>query len=156
MESNRARRASGTFNANPLSAAAGCACLDIVAEGEANASANRAAKELATGMNRAIAETGARGCVYGAATILHVLLGADCLVPEDGITWRWTDTAHRFVPYMSPEVTVALKRSLINEGVDLMSDGRLIVGAAHTAADIESTIGSFRRALVQIQSEGLI
>jgi hypothetical protein len=37
-----------------------------------------------------------------------------------------------------------------------MSDGRLIVGAAHTGADIELTVDSFRRALVQMQSEGLV
>src|SRR6266567_4464018 len=41
----------GTFNANPLSAAAGCACLDIVEQGEANVAANRAAGALAAGMN---------------------------------------------------------------------------------------------------------
>jgi glutamate-1-semialdehyde 2,1-aminomutase len=146
----------GTFNANPLSAAAGSACLNIVAQGEANANANRAARELAAGMNRVINDAGVDGCVYGSATILHVLLGQRCLPPEDGITWRWTDPAHRFVPRMSSDVTVALKRSLINEGVDLMSDGRLIVGAAHTGADIELTVDSFRRALVLMQSEGLV
>jgi glutamate-1-semialdehyde 2,1-aminomutase len=146
----------GTFNANPLSASAGCACLEIVEKGEANKAANRAARLLATGMNRVIAEEGARGCVYGAATILHVLLGKDCLSPEDGMTWRWTDPARRFIPHMDSTATVGLKRALINEGVDLMSDGRMIVGAAHTDQDVELTVESFRRALNQMQAEGII
>jgi len=146
----------GTFNANPLSAAAGCACLGIVEAGEANTAANDAARALAAGMNRVITETGVRGCVYGAATILHVLLGEDCLPPDDGITWRWMDRARRFVPHMAPQSTVALKRGLINEGVDLMSDGRLIVGAAHSDRDVELTLASFGRALTQMQSEGII
>ena len=146
----------GTFNGNPLSAAAGCACLGIVEQGEANARANQAARQLSVGMNAVIAEAGVDGCVYGAATILHVLLGQDCLPPEDGITWNWGDPAHRSVPRMGPQATVALKRSLINEGVDLMSDGRLLVGAAHAGADVELTIGAFRRAVGQMRSEDII
>ncbi len=157
-EWNRSERVEhpGTFNANPLSSAAGCACLAVVAEGEANATANERATALALGMNGAIAQAGVRGCVYGAATILHVLLGEECLSPEDGITWRWQDQHHRFVPQMRPDRTVALKRGFINEGVDLMSDGRLIVGAAHSEADVQQTVGAFGRVLRQMQAEGLL
>jgi glutamate-1-semialdehyde 2,1-aminomutase len=146
----------GTFNANPLSAAAGRACLEIVAQGQANAIANQRAQALALGMNQAIEEAGVSGCVYGAATILHVLLGEPCLQPKDGMSWRWQDAGHRFMPHMSADATIALKRGLINEGVDLMSDGRLIVGAAHTERDVQEAVSAFRRTLTQMQAEGIL
>jgi glutamate-1-semialdehyde 2,1-aminomutase len=155
---NRAERVEhpGTFNANPLSAAAGRACLEIVARKDANERANRSAQTLAAGMNGVITELGAKGCVYGAATILHVLLGEECLLPEDGMTWQWQDEAKRFVPHMRSGPMVGLKRALNNEGVDLMSDGRIIVGAAHTDDDLQATIDAFRRALIQMQEEEIV
>jgi glutamate-1-semialdehyde 2,1-aminomutase len=146
----------GTFNANPLSAAAGSACLRIVADGAANAAANESAKALSKGMNSVLEHAGVNGCVYGAATILHVLLGKECLRPEDGITWHWTDGERRFVPRMSSEATIALKRALINEGIDLMSDGRLIVGAEHSAEDVRLTVEAFGRSVSQMQAEAII
>lgn len=157
-EWNRVERVEhpGTFNANPLSAAAGCACLNIVSTGEANAHATRMSVSLARQMNSAIERAGARGCVYGAATILHVLLGVDCKPPEDGITWKWPDQDRRWVPAMSQRATVGLKRALINEGVDLMSDGRLIVCAAHSEADVAATATAFERALRAMLDEEII
>lgn len=157
-EWNRAERVEhpGTFNGNPVSAAAGRACLSIVAEGEANAQATRMSVLLAQGMNAVMQKLDARGCVYGAATILHVLLGQECRLPEDGITWNWPDEDRRWVPHTAPGPTVALKRALINEGVDLMSDGRLLVSAAHTEADVAATVSAFERAVTQMLDEGIV
>jgi glutamate-1-semialdehyde 2,1-aminomutase len=146
----------GTFNANPLSAAAGSACLQIVAQGEANAAATAAAKRLSSEMNRVLTRARVDGCVYGAATILHILLGKECIRPEDGISWRWTDDVHRSVPRMSPKATIGLKRALLNEGVDLMSDGRLIVGAEHSEEDLRLTVEAFGRAVASMQAESII
>jgi glutamate-1-semialdehyde 2,1-aminomutase len=157
-EWNRAERVEhpGTFNANPLSAAAGCACLQIVAEGAANAQANTMSVLLATGMNGVIQGLGARGCVYGAATILHVLLGQDCLAPEDGISWNWPGEDRRWVPTLAPAPMLALKRGMINEGVDLMSDGRLIVSAVHREAEVALTVAAFERTVKHMLEEGII
>jgi glutamate-1-semialdehyde 2,1-aminomutase len=146
----------GTFNANPLSAAAGTACLGILAAGEANAHADKMSRLLSRQLNAVMKQLGVPGCVYGAATILHVLLGADCLPPLDGITWQWPGEERRWVPRMAPGPTVALKRALLNEGVDLMSDGRLIVSAVHSEADVEMTAASFERALIQILAEEIL
>ncbi len=146
----------GTFNANPLSAAAGQACLEIIAEGEANARATTASVSLAKGMNAVITRLGARGCVYGAATILHVLLGQDCLPPDDGISWAWPGAERRWVPTLAAGPMVALKRGMINEGVDLMSDGRLIVSAVHGEPDIAATITAFEHTVGQMLEEEII
>lgn len=146
----------GTFNANPLSAAAGSTALGLVASGEPNAQADRMALRLAQGMNGVIARRGVKGCVYGVASMLHVLLGQECLPPENGVTWRWQDSDHRFMPQMGPGPTVALKRGMINEGVDLMTNGVLLVSSAHREREIDATIAAFDRVLGQMQTEGIL
>ena len=67
----------GTFNANPLSAAAGLALLGHVADGAAQRQAQAAAEQLAAGVNRAAEANRVDVCLYTNATsIYHVLIGA--------------------------------------------------------------------------------
>jgi glutamate-1-semialdehyde 2,1-aminomutase len=146
----------GTFNANPLSAVAGTTALRIVATGEANAQADRAALRLSHEMNGVIQKRGVTGCVYGLASMLHIILGQECLPPEDGITWRWQDAARRWVPAMGPGIVTTLKRAMINEGVDLMGGAGLLVSSAHTDADVAATVVAFDRAVGQMQAEGIV
>ena len=146
----------GTFNANPLSAVAGKTGLGIVETGEPNKQADRAALRLSKEMNGVIQRRGARGCVYGLASMLHVLLGQECLPPEDGITWRWQDASRRWVPGMGPGPAAAFKRAMINEGVDMMTGGTMLVSSAHTDADVDATVSAFDRALSQMQAEGAV
>lgn len=157
-EWNRIERVAhpGTFNANPLSAAAGCAGLSIVATGEANAAADRAALALARGMNDVLAKRNAPGAVYGLASMLHILLGEECLPPEDGSTWRWADPKRRHVPEMRPAVATALKQALIDEGVDLMSNGVMLVSSAHGEPEVQATLAAFDRAVSRMQAEEII
>ncbi|MGI8552761.1 MAG: aspartate aminotransferase family protein [Dehalococcoidia bacterium] len=157
-EWNRSERVAhpGTFNANPLSSVAGRAALEIVAIGAANAHADAMALLLAQGMNEVIQQRGAKGCVYGLASMLHIILGQECLPPKDGIAWRWQDSQHRWVPGMGPGPATALKRGLINEGVDLMSGGIMLVSAAHTENDVGQTVAAFDRTVGQMLGEGLI
>src|SRR5579885_2003049 len=55
----------GTFNANPLSAAAGIATLEIVADGEPNRRANATAQQLRQRLNALFAERGRDWAAYG-------------------------------------------------------------------------------------------
>ncbi len=61
----------GTFNANPITAAAGLATLKIIAEGDVIDRANRAAELLRTRLNEAIAEVGLNWIVYGEHSGFH-------------------------------------------------------------------------------------
>ena len=153
----RAERVShpGTFNANPLSAAAGVAALSIVATGEPHQAANAAARRLATEMNQVIRRHEVPGCVYGQGSLLHILLGPEAPMPADGISWVWPTDDHRQVPHTSPETTVAFRRAMINEGVDPMGT-RLIVSAAHGEEDVDYTVAAFDRALGAMQEERLL
>ena len=55
----------GTFNASPLSAAAGVAALQLLKDGTAIATANETAGKIRDGMNAVLRKLGARWCVYG-------------------------------------------------------------------------------------------
>src|ERR687886_2610387 len=61
----------GTFNANPLSAAAGLACLKLVAEGWPNEQADQAGEQLRRGLWDAVERRGVAGAVLGEASVFQ-------------------------------------------------------------------------------------
>ncbi|HLZ68313.1 MAG TPA: aspartate aminotransferase family protein [Dehalococcoidia bacterium] len=145
----------GTFNANPLSAVAAAACLSEVAKGEPNKAADAAALRLASGMNEIVAKRGVQGCVYGYASMLHILLGQPARLPDDGITYVWQSQDHRRAPHTAHEIEFALRRAMLNEGVDLMHAG-MMVSAVHDDRDVDATIEAFDRSLAALQAEGVV
>ena len=145
----------GTFNANPLSAAAGTAALAIVATGEPHQRSNAAAAMLAQSMNELLAQREIDGCVYGLGSILHVLLGKACERPSDGLTWVWGDGPSSSVPRTSPDIVTVFRRAMLNHSVDPMST-RLIVGAEHGDAEIATTLDAFEQSLDEMREEQFI
>lgn len=142
----------GTFNANPLSAAAGAAALQIVATGEPHARANAAATELAEGMNAALARREMDGRVYGLGSLLNVILGATDLRPEDGMTWQWRNRDRSTMPATPAPLATAYRQAMMNHGVDPMGM-RLIVGAAHEPTDVAHTFTAFEQSLDDLRAE---
>ncbi|MBM3945558.1 MAG: aminotransferase class III-fold pyridoxal phosphate-dependent enzyme, partial [SAR202 cluster bacterium] len=67
----------GTFNANPLSAAAGSTALSIVANEPIGERAEKNANRLKAGLNDILTKLEVPGCVYGVSSILHTRFGAD-------------------------------------------------------------------------------
>ncbi len=65
----------GTFNANPLSAAAGSTMLSLVATGEHHHHANRLNERLIAALNDVLDRAAIPGRVYGMASYFHILLG---------------------------------------------------------------------------------
>ncbi len=143
----------GTFNANPLSAAAGVACLSIVSTGEPHAIANRLADRLRDEMNEVLAQHGARAFVYGDSSVWHVYAGpeADVARPARPLT-TIPAAALKGVP---KRVSGAIKRALIHNGVDTLGTGGL-VSAVHTDDDITRTVEAWDRAVRQLIADGVI
>jgi glutamate-1-semialdehyde 2,1-aminomutase len=139
---DRARRVAhaGTFNANPLSAAAGIATLELVSDPALQARANKQGDSLRQGLDEARRRAGAPGEVYGEASIFHVsfdgrpgLAGPDR--PKKGALYH------------------LLRCALLNNGVDC-SPNHGWISAAHTEADIERTIAGYERAFRAMVAEG--
>jgi glutamate-1-semialdehyde 2,1-aminomutase len=158
MEWNLSRRIlhPGTFNANPLSAAAGSAMLSHIADGRPQAHADAMAQRLVPAMNEALEKRNVPGCVYGLSSMFHIVLGQDCPRPRDGIEWPWDAANGAPPPRTSLQVALALKWGCLNNGVDLMGFGGGLVSAVHEPADIEATIEAFDKTLAQMQAQGIL
>jgi glutamate-1-semialdehyde 2,1-aminomutase len=144
----------GTFNANPLSAAAGVTMLSLVESGGFHARADAAAERLGVRMNEALAARDVKGCAYGLASCLHLSLGRDCPRPRDGITWP---AANGDLPPRTPaKIALALKQGMLNHGVDMMGQTGALVSGVHSDDDIERTADAFAATLDEMRAEGLL
>jgi glutamate-1-semialdehyde 2,1-aminomutase len=140
----------GTFNANPLSAAAGATMLRAVQTGEHHRHADSLNDRLVRELNDVLKRTGVPGCVYGLASYFHITLGKDAPRPSDGIEWL-ADTAP---PRMTGAVSMALKRAMLNHGVDLMGGAGGFTSGVHTGADIDHTVEAFEASVRELRAEG--
>lgn len=145
----------GTFNANPISAAAGAAALPVIATGEPHEKANASARRLASEMNAIIRRHEVPGGVYGHTSIIHIVLGEEIAPPSNDFDYTWANGEKRSVPRTAPAVASAFRRAMINEGVDVMSP-KLIVGSEHSPEDVEATLAAFDRVLSAMQDEGVL
>ena len=147
-----ARRVShpGTFNANPISAAAGGAALDLVANTNANAHAEAMATRLKDGVNQVMARLEIPGCAYGVASLVHLTMGT----PVDPETIN--DMPHdKIRASMPPERIAALKLGMLNAGVDPMWK-TMVVSATHQEADIDFTVAAYEESFTAMRDEGII
>jgi glutamate-1-semialdehyde 2,1-aminomutase len=144
----------GTFNANPLSAAAGVAMLSTIADGEAQRFANGQAAKLRHGMNEILAREKVAWRVYGQHSDWKLYYGADA-PPHDGndqsvddVPWQRLDSRH-------PQQSSALRQALILQGIDF-NGGRALVGTCHTDDIIAETLAGFAAAVRAVKENGLV
>ena len=148
-------RHQGTFNANPVSAAAGIACLEIVSTGEPQREASKRGGEIRRVMNEVIKAYEIEACVYGDSSVFHIALGVR---PE---AFTGEDTRN---PMFPPEILKAggeknltrlFQLSMLVEGVDLFHLGGL-VSSAHTEEDVEKTVRAFEDSVQRLRKEGVL
>jgi glutamate-1-semialdehyde aminotransferase len=126
--------------------------LGLVATGEHHAVADTLNARLIGGLNGVLERSGVPGCVYGLASYFHITLGEDAPRPSGGIEW----SGPGLPPRLPPALNVALKRALINHGVDLMGGSGGFVSGVHTEADIDRTIEAFEAAIKEMHAEALV
>lgn len=134
----------GTFNANPLSAAAGIAALERVGDGAAQEAAASAAETLARLVNEAARANDVDVCLYTQSSIFHVLIGArragSPLGPSASAMTLYKAHANSYD---------TLRRALLVEGVDCHPlHGWL--SAAHDASAVHEAAAAFDRAFRQL------
>jgi glutamate-1-semialdehyde 2,1-aminomutase len=131
----------GTFNANPLSAAAGVAALKVVSTGQPCQIANERARSLRRKLNNLFVQREANWVAYGEFSGFKLLSGYDGPRP----------TSEDFVPYngdvnqlgaaKSPGLVHAFRCAMLLNGVDLPGLGGMTT-AAHTEADVDRAVSA--------------
>jgi len=142
----------GTFNANPLSAAAGSRCLELIAFGEVNSRADEAAARLKSGLNWILRKEKVTGFAYGLASLVWVLLGVEWNEGEDLYALPY----EKIKGALLWDRALNFKRAMLNAGVDIMGTSEFIVSAAHGEREVEDTLDAFEKALASMRSEGIL
>lgn len=149
----------GTYNANPLSAAAGIAALKRVATGEPCDLANRAAVRLRNKLNELFAAREWPWVAYGDFSMVRVVPNYrgerpstssgvnDGLVPFGGDVNK-LDGPKNMKQYY------ALRQSMLLHGVDWWGFAGM-TSCAHTDAVVEHTVNAFEATVETLTTEGL-
>jgi glutamate-1-semialdehyde 2,1-aminomutase len=142
----------GTFNANPLSAAAGVAALALVADGEPCRHANAMAHLLRQKLNALFTTRGAPWIAYGEFSGFKLLPdyqgpapACDDFVPYGG---AWEELGRP----SNPRLMYAFRWALLLHGVDMPGLWGMTT-ATHTEVDIEQTVAAVSAALDLLEDQ---
>ena len=124
----------GTFNGNPLSAAAGIACLEIVRDPAIQQRATATADRIRQGVDDVLRRRGVEGSAGGEVSLISVSL--------PGAKAKGTAFQHK------------LRSAMQLGGVDY--SGSFIVSAVHDDRDVAQTVDAFDNAVRLLQAENLL
>ncbi|MGN6756848.1 MAG: aspartate aminotransferase family protein [Thermomicrobiales bacterium] len=155
---NRTRKVAhpGTYNANPLSAAAGVTAMRLVADPATQQRAALLATALKRGFNEAFVRRDVPGFAYGESSIVNTVIGTRYpgKLPLNLAHPEGVDAT--VLKQRGPEdLLMALHAGMVLEGMDLWHGAGAILSITHTDEDIERTVEAFDRVLARMQSEGL-
>ena len=140
----------GTFNAAPISAAAGVTTLRIIRDSDAIKRANGSAAAIRDGMNAILRRRNLAGCAYGRFSEFHIFTGNATADEVYAGRVRWQS--------LKPGAPSALQHKLrlgfLLHGVDIAGWPGGLVSAAHTQEDVTRTLEAFDATLELLAAEG--
>ena len=149
----------GTYNGNPLSAAAGVACLTRVATGEPTRAVNESGKLLRDRLNAMFAANGWPWVAYGDFSCVKVLPGYHGERPgpdagdDDGFVPHAGDVDRLDGPG-DPRQLTAIRQGMLLNGVDWWKFAGL-TSCEHTPADIDRTVAAMEATVGGMIAEGI-
>jgi glutamate-1-semialdehyde 2,1-aminomutase len=146
----------GTFNANPVSAAAGIATLGILSTTDACARANAFGTEVRAKMNEVLVDEGVKWAVHGSYSGIHIYTNPDGADIEPG-----TFDAAAFISQMIEKprresITSQVRMGLLVNGVDMNSGPSGTISAMHGEEEMAITVDAFRATIRALKREGAI
>ena len=130
----------GTFNSNPLCAAAAIATLELVSDGSLHARANKVGDELRASLSDVMKRVGVPGTTFGDVSIFHVSFEG-----KPGLAGF--DRPRRGDLYQ------LLRCALLNHGLDCSSYHGWI-SAVHSDEDIDRTVQGYEAAFKDMAADG--
>ena len=144
----------GTFNANPLCAAAAVATLAIVETEDVCARAERTAGEIRDGMRRILVDQQIPWGVYGEASSFLIFQNPSRL-PIDPAAFDPRKLGFKGLKgARNPDLAYRLRVALLANGVDIMGAPGGLVSATHGPREVAHTLEAFRTAVRWLKAEG--
>jgi glutamate-1-semialdehyde 2,1-aminomutase len=142
----------GTFNAQPITAVAGIATLETIANEPINERADAMAHRLKNGLNEALIKNEVTGHAHGISSIVQVNLGADCDCDRGLCTMPY----EMILETMPSEKTNVVRRAMYVNGVDMNGGRKFVVSSVHDEDVIDETIDAFDRSLRALRDESVV
>ncbi len=144
----------GTYNANPLAAAAGAKAVEKCADAAVQEQCDDIAATIRAGMNEIIVRHDAPGFVWGESSVFHIAFGqrasnqtgGDLGKPE-GVTPEFLKTSGGTPLGMKTEIGMLL------EGVHVFHSGGLTC-VKHSPEDVAATLQAFENVVTRMKGEG--
>ncbi|MHC4253525.1 MAG: aminotransferase class III-fold pyridoxal phosphate-dependent enzyme, partial [Planctomycetota bacterium] len=142
----------GTFNANPLSAAAGVACLSQIEDGSHGAKADEFAASFRSELNALFRRLEVPWCAYGSDSVLHVYTGGACGYLSDCDGGMCRLAAAELKAKRAEDLW--LKKALWLEGVDWPGGSQAWTSCTHGESELRRTVAAFEGAVKRLRSLG--
>ena len=147
---NRRIAHNGTFNANPLSAAAGTVALDLIMNTPVTDTANAMGARLKDGLNDLLSRMEVPGCASGITSLIFLRLGVDHECDRDVCIM----TPEQMREAGNAERNSQFVLAMLNNGVHATS--RFIMSAAHREQDVDDTVAATEKSLTELRQMGLV
>ena len=146
----------GTYNAAPITAAAGLACLAIVATGEPTRRVDALAERLRAAMNGVLERRRVAGLVYGQSSVFHIYLEPRGATTPIERREDYLELGPVALKSMDPSLIRALQNGFRVQGVELLSYNGGMTSAAHEEADIDQTVEVFDELIGELAGRNLL
>ncbi len=145
----------GTYNANPVSSAAGTEMLRIVGSTDACARANDFGERLRASLNEVLVDEGVPWAAYGTFSGFHVFLNPEgrSIRPD-----RFDPFAidYRELKANPPGLADRLRLAMLSNGVDVTGWPGGTISAVHGERELKETADAFRESLRMLKAEDAI
>ena len=142
----------GTYNANPVSASAGLAALELIERDDICGKANDYGERLRPRLNEVLTSRGAAWAVYGDFSVFHVFTNPKrrSITPA---TFDPRGVHFQELRANAPDAVRKLRMALILNGVDFNGWPGGTISAVHSDADLDETVRAFDEAIGMLQAE---
>jgi glutamate-1-semialdehyde 2,1-aminomutase len=144
----------GTFNANPLCAAAAVATLSIVEREDVCAHAEHTADEIRSGLRQILVEEQIAWGIYGEASAFLVFQNPNRLNIDPATFDPLALGFKGLKAARNPNLAYRLRIAMLANGVDIMGAPGGLVSAVHGPAEVAQTLDAFRTAVRWLKAEG--
>ena len=144
----------GTFNANPLSAAAAVATLSIVETEDICARAERTAGDIRDGLAQILVEEQVPWGVYGEASAFLLFQNPGKLDIDPAAFDPLKLGFAALKGARNPNLAYRLRVAMLANGVDFMGAPGGLVSATHGPREVDQTLTAFRTAVRWLKAEG--